>query len=213
MGRARLGVVARLAFAAQAPRDALAVVHHGDIAYATGPIPLLKQLGILVKLKPFPGAPPVKVGKHEYFMTTDPTKVLRCLQGRLAEKWPDGAPVSLASGLDACRFQRALGEIFAECLINCGDCTSAWHARKITWTRMGGLATADFHSCRVADLASASPDSKGGLALLPETMRLSVLATSFFDLHPMLWSLVFCQWTDAGVDAKWVEDQQNALIH
>ncbi|CAK0896890.1 unnamed protein product [Prorocentrum cordatum] len=197
------------------PRDAVAVAHHGDIAYATGPLPVLTQAGIVTKHKPFPGAAALPLPRQERFVAMDPTKCLRDIQAAIASRWPDGAPVAFKTGVEVVMFQRDLADVFRGCLQQALNYIPAWHARKITWSRLGGLkepaGPSDFYSARVGDLVRARPDSKGGLSLLPPRMRLSTLCSAFGHIHPMLFSLAYCQWTNLGVGAEWAREHGTAL--
>ena len=74
----------------QAPRDKVAVDHHGDIAYSTGPTAFLKTSRMITKNAPYLGAPalprlPGISNPATYYVTDDPTLGLRLLWTKVSK--------------------------------------------------------------------------------------------------------------------------------
>ena len=75
-------------------------------------------------------------------------------------------------------------------------------ARKVARPRLEHLMDPeDYGDVVVSDLFLCSPDANEGLASFPGQLPISALAKQFPGMHPLDWSLGFCQWQHVSKEA------------
>ena len=85
-------------------------------------------------------------------------------------------------------------------------------ARKVARPRLEHLMDPeDYGDVVVSDLFLCSPDANEGLAFFAEQLPVSALAKQFPGIHPLDWSLGFCQWQHVSKDAAWMQQNKTGL--
>ena len=206
------GIISWLLDAACLARDPVCVENHGQASRTTGPIPFLKQLGILTKAMPFSGAVPIQSpSKESYYVSLRPCERLEAVQKAILKEWPNGTPCNFCTARELLEFTRTLGGILHQNLIHCNlKYTALQLARKVALARCSPPAELDIGTLTLKDLRRASPDHTGQLSRFPDDMPVGVLQETFGIWAPH-WSMYRCLLFQVVQSPAWIRNHLDVL--